>query len=111
MLHVRNCIMTNSVCFLYIQVIHRLELPNMNDEVHHTGWNACSSCFGDPTKKRNLFILPGLISSRLYSVDVETNPKAPKIFKASSLQQLLCKLDNSRNRVREMHVYLQKSLT
>nr|XP_039265908.1 methanethiol oxidase-like [Styela clava] len=65
----------------FCQVIHRLEMPNRNDEIHHTGWNACSSCFGDPTKKRNLFILPGLVSSRLYAVDVQTTPKEPKMFK------------------------------
>lgn len=53
----------------------------MNDEIHHTGWNACSSCFGDPSKKRNLLILPGLVSTRMYAVDVDSNPKAPKIFK------------------------------
>jgi len=65
----------------FCQIIHRLELPNLHDEVHHTGWNACSSCYHDPTKKRRLFVVPGLMSSRLYAVDVETNPKAPKIEK------------------------------
>ncbi|CAK8672548.1 unnamed protein product [Clavelina lepadiformis] len=65
----------------FCKVISRLEVPNLNDEVHHTGWNACSSCFHDPTKKRNLFIMPGLISSRLYAVDVYTDPKKPRIEK------------------------------
>jgi len=65
----------------FCQIVHRLEMPNMKDELHHTGWNACSSCYHDPTKKRRLFIVPGLVSSRLYAVDVATNPKAPKIEK------------------------------
>lgn len=26
------------------QVIHRLEMPEVGDELHHFGWNACSSC-------------------------------------------------------------------
>lgn len=65
----------------FCKVIHRLEFPNMKDEIHHTGWNACSSCFGDPSKKRNLFIVPCLISSRIYAVDVASNPKAPNLFK------------------------------
>ena len=30
----------------YSQVIHRLEMPGIGDELHHMGWNACSSCFG-----------------------------------------------------------------
>nr|XP_002126964.1 methanethiol oxidase [Ciona intestinalis] len=65
----------------FCQVIDRLDLPNMNDEIHHTGWNSCSSCFHDPSKKRRLFILPGLVSSRLYAVDVDTDPKKPRIEK------------------------------
>uniref|UniRef100_A0A3Q0RJ31 Methanethiol oxidase n=1 Tax=Amphilophus citrinellus TaxID=61819 RepID=A0A3Q0RJ31_AMPCI len=65
----------------YCQVIHRLPMPNLRDELHHSGWNACSSCFDDPSKKRNYLILPSLISSRVYVVDVGTDPRAPKIHK------------------------------
>ena len=28
----------------YSQVISRLEMPGIGDELHHMGWNACSSC-------------------------------------------------------------------
>lgn len=62
-------------------MIHRLPMPNLHDELHHSGWNACSSCFGDASKKRNRLILPSLISSRIYVVDVETDPRAPQIHK------------------------------
>ena len=48
------------------QVIHRLHLPYNGDELHHTGWNACSSCFGDPSASRKLLILPGFLSGRVY---------------------------------------------
>ncbi|XP_030898090.2 methanethiol oxidase-like isoform X2 [Melopsittacus undulatus] len=65
----------------YCQVIHRLPMPNLNDELHHSGWNACSSCFGDATKRRNRLILPGLISSRIYVVDVGADMRAPRIHK------------------------------
>lgn len=64
-----------------MQVIHRLPMPNLGDELHHSGWNTCSSCFGDTTKKRNRLILPSLISSRIYVVDVGTDPRAPRLFK------------------------------
>lgn len=64
-----------------LQVIHRLPMPNVGDELHHSGWNTCSSCFGDTTKKRNRLILPSLISSRIYVVDVGTDPRAPRLFK------------------------------
>ncbi|KAM7382772.1 hypothetical protein PAMP_002488 [Pampus punctatissimus] len=56
-------------------------MPNLHDELHHSGWNACSSCFGDPSKKRNRLILPSLISSRVYVIDVGTNAREPRIHK------------------------------
>ncbi|NWR39221.1 SBP1A oxidase, partial [Tachuris rubrigastra] len=65
----------------YCQVIHRLPMPNLQDELHHSGWNACSSCFGDASKSRNLLILPSLISSRIYVVDVGSDPRAPRLHK------------------------------
>ncbi|XP_077320005.1 LOW QUALITY PROTEIN: methanethiol oxidase-like [Lithobates pipiens] len=65
----------------YSQVIHRLPMPNLNDELHHSGWNTCSSCFGDVTKVRDKLILPCLISSRVYVVDVGTDRHAPRIHK------------------------------
>lgn len=58
-------------------------MPNLKDELHHSGWNACSSCFGDATKKRNRLILPSLISSRVYVVDVGTDMRAPRIHKVT----------------------------
>uniref|UniRef100_A0A674JVB6 Methanethiol oxidase n=1 Tax=Terrapene triunguis TaxID=2587831 RepID=A0A674JVB6_9SAUR len=65
----------------YCQVIHRLPMPNLRDELHHSGWNTCSSSFGDVTKKRNRLLLPSLISSRIYVVDVGTDMRAPRIHK------------------------------
>jgi len=63
------------------QVIHRLELPYLDDEIHHSGWNACSSCYTDPSKSRSRLILPCLESSRVYVVDTATDPRAPRIDK------------------------------
>src|SRR6478672_986874 len=28
----------------YAQVVHRLKMPHAGDELHHYGWNICSSC-------------------------------------------------------------------
>ena len=44
------------------QVIQRLEMPYVGDELHHFGWNACSSCHGDPTRSPPL---PGPAGARL----------------------------------------------
>ena len=38
----------------YSQVISRLEMPGIGDELHHMGWNACSSCHHDATKRTAL---------------------------------------------------------
>lgn len=64
----------------YSQVIHRLPMPNIGDELHHTGWNACSSCNSDSSKSRKYLILPGLLSGRFNIVDTE-NEKEPKFYK------------------------------
>lgn len=60
-------------------------MPYLKDELHHSGWNTCSSCFGDSTKSRNKLVLPSLISSRVYVVDVGSEPRAPKMHKACPL--------------------------
>jgi selenium-binding protein 1 len=52
----------------YSQVVHRLPLPNVGDELHHYGWNICSACHGRPGDRRYL-IVPGLKSSRVHIID------------------------------------------
>lgn len=64
----------------YSQIVHRLYFPNVDDELHHTGWNACSSCHCDSSKERRYLVLPALHSSRIYSVDT-INPREPKLHK------------------------------
>lgn len=65
----------------YSKVIHRLKMPFVGDELHHSGWNACSSCHNDPSKSRSKLILPAVNSSRIYVVDTSSDPRAPKIHK------------------------------
>ncbi|POI20670.1 hypothetical protein CIB84_015582, partial [Bambusicola thoracicus] len=65
-------------------VIHRLPMPNLKDELHCSGWSAGSTgsiCFDNITTKKNKLILPGLISSRIYVVDVGTQCRAPTVCK------------------------------
>jgi selenium-binding protein 1 len=64
----------------YSQVIHRLPMTAVGDELHHFGWNACSSCHGDPTKSRRYLVVPGLQSSRIYIVDT-VDPRQPVIHR------------------------------
>lgn len=65
----------------YSQVISRLEMPGIGDELHHTGWNACSSCHHDPTKQRRYLIVPGVRSSNLHIVDCGIDQRAPRLHK------------------------------
>ncbi len=64
----------------YSQVIHRLPMPNVGDELHHFGWNACSSCHGTAGASRRYLVLPGLKSGRIHIIDT-ADPRAPKLHK------------------------------
>lgn len=64
----------------YCQVIHRAVMPKVGDELHHFGWNACSSCHGDESKMRRYLVVPGLASSRIHILDA-SDPRAPKMHK------------------------------
>ena len=66
----------------YSTVVHRLEMPHLGDELHHSGWNSCSSCHGVVgSARRDKLILPALASSRVYGIDVGSEPKAPRIWR------------------------------
>lgn len=67
-------------CIFLLQVICRTSVEQVGDELHHFGWNTCSSCHDDCTKNRNKVILPALGSDRIYILDV-TNEKIPKLYK------------------------------
>ncbi|MER8608052.1 selenium-binding family protein [Mesorhizobium sp. M1233] len=65
----------------YSQVISRLQMPGIGDELHHMGWNACSSCHGDASMERKYLIVPGVRSTNLHIVDCGTDPRNPTLFK------------------------------
>jgi methanethiol oxidase len=74
------------------QVVGRLDMPNVGDELHHFGWNACSSALcpwaPHPHVERRYLIVPGLRSSRLHIVDVKDDPASPKLVKVVEAQDL-----------------------
>jgi selenium-binding protein 1 len=71
----------------FCKVINRALVPNSGDELHHSGWNSCSSCFCDPNKKRDKLILPTLNSDRVYIFDT-SSPKEPKLIKVVEPSEL-----------------------
>jgi selenium-binding protein 1 len=64
----------------YSRVVHRTPMPNVGDELHHFGWNACSSCHGDESKSRRYLVVPGQASSRIHIIDV-ADERAPRLHK------------------------------
>jgi selenium-binding protein 1 len=75
----------------YSQVVHRLSMPSAGDELHHFGWNACSSCHAEAAKTgehlRRYLILPGLRSSRIVIADAldPRRPKQHKVIEAAEI--------------------------
>jgi selenium-binding protein 1 len=72
----------------YSQVIHRLPMPNVGDELHHFGWNACASCHG--ARSRRYVIVPGLVSGRIHVIDTENSTK-PILHKVIEPQDVVRK--------------------
>src|SRR3954464_5338928 len=69
----------------YSQPIGEVEMTYPGDELHHFGWNACSSMLcpnaAHPHVERRYLIVPGLGSSRIYVIDTKPDPIRPTIIK------------------------------
>jgi selenium-binding protein 1 len=82
------------------QRVGRLDMPNVGDELHHFGWNACSSALcpwaPHPHVERRYFLVPGLRSSRIHVVDVKDEPTQPKLVKVIEPEELAAKAGYSR---------------
>ena len=61
------------------RVLHETPMTGLGDELHHFGWNRCSSACHGPD--RSHLIVPGFRSSRIYVLDVATDPRRPRIEK------------------------------
>src|SRR5918996_243487 len=69
------------------RVVHETPMPNIGDELHHFGWNRCSSACHGPD--RSHLIVPGFRSSRIHVVDVATDPRKPRIDKVIEPEELV----------------------
>lgn len=78
----------------YSSVIARTEMPQIGDELHHSGWNACSSCHQDATKERKYLIMPGVRTSNLNIIDT-SDAKNPKLHKVISGDEIKAKTNLS----------------
>src|SRR6266850_1754285 len=84
----------------YAQVVGQVDMPNTGDELHHFGWNACSSCLcpqsPHPHVERRYLIVPGLRSSRIHIVDTKPDARAPRIVKVIEPEEVTRKSGYSR---------------
>ncbi len=83
----------------YGQLVGRVDLLYAGDELHHFGWNACSSALcptaPHPHVRRRYLIVPGIRSSRIYVIDTEA-PTEPQIVKVIEPQELMERTGYSR---------------
>ncbi len=84
----------------YRQEVGRLEFPFVGDELHHFGWNACSSALcpyaPHPHIERRYLLIPGLRSSRIYVVDTKPDPRHPKLVKVIEPEEIARRAGYSR---------------
>jgi selenium-binding protein 1 len=76
----------------YSRIVGTVDMPNTGDELHHFGWNACSSCLcpnaPHPHVERRYLVVPGLRSSRIHILDTKPDPRRPKIVKIVEPEEL-----------------------
>jgi selenium-binding protein 1 len=72
----------------YSRLVGQVDLPDGGNELHHFGWNACSShlCPYAPNAhvERRYLIVPGTHSSRIHIIDTKPDPRRPELVRAIS---------------------------
>lgn len=84
----------------YGRVVGQVDMPVSGDELHHFGWNACSSCLcpysPHPHMQRRYLVVPGLRSSRIHVLDTKPDPRNPRIVKVIEADQVMKRSGYSR---------------
>ncbi|HET9274915.1 MAG TPA: selenium-binding protein SBP56-related protein [Gemmatimonadales bacterium] len=69
----------------YGRLVGRADFTESGNELHHFGWNACSSHLcpwaPHPHAERRYLVVPGTHSSRIHIVDTKPDPRAPRLVK------------------------------
>src|SRR5262249_6464634 len=69
------------------RIVYETPMPNVGDELHHFGWNRCSSACHGPD--RSHLIVPGFRSSRIHILNVSDDPRRPRIEKVIEREELV----------------------
>jgi selenium-binding protein 1 len=85
----------NPASAAYGQLVGKLEFPNGGNELHHFGWNACSSHLcaysPNPHMERRYLVVPGTHSSRIHVVDTQPDPRHPRLVKVIEGDEVMAK--------------------
>jgi selenium-binding protein 1 len=80
--------------------IARVDMPGTGDELHHFGWNACSSCLcphsPHPHMQRRYLVVPGMRSARIHILDTQPDPRRPRLVKVIEADEVIAKTGYSR---------------
>src|SRR5262245_23377024 len=76
------------------RIVHEMPMPNVGDELHHFGWNRCSSACHGPD--RSHLIIPGFRSSRIHFVNVADDPRRPTIEHVIEPDEVIAKTGYTR---------------
>lgn len=84
----------------YGTILSLSEVPTMGDELHHSGWNACSSALcpyaPHPHVERRYLLLPALRSSRIFVFDVKPDPSKPVLVRTIEAAEISSRTGYSR---------------
>jgi hypothetical protein len=79
------------------RIIHETPMPNVGGELHHYGWNRCSSACHGPD--RSHLIVPGFRSSRIHILNIADDPRRPWIEKVIEPDEVVEKTGYTRPHV------------
>jgi len=86
---------TNRESPTYGRLVGKVDFPQAGNELHHFGWNACSShlCPYAPHAhvERRYLVVPGTHSSRIHIVDTQPDPRQPRLVKVIEGEEVMQK--------------------
>src|SRR5687767_1771584 len=79
----------------YGRLVGKVDFPHGGNELHHFGWNACSSHLcgyaPNPHVERRYLVVPGTHSSRIHVVDTRPDPRNPRLVKVIEGEEVMRK--------------------
>ena len=76
----------------YGRLVEQVDFPNAGNELHHLGWNACSSHLcpwaANAHVERRYLVVPGTSSSRIHIVDTKAGTRRPELVKVIEPEDL-----------------------